>query len=497
MPLYRFADVASQGIIRDQYPHELPDGAWSDGANVRFVDGSAKKVSGYGDHATPSVAPYGVFYAPSVSVKYMVYVGLTKAYSWNGSGHSDISRTLSAYTSTVDDKVTACNLSGILIWSNGVDNPQSWVPGTVNICTNLANWTQGNSCQAIRAFKQHLIALNYSVGASPHPYLVKWSHPAADGALPTSWDATDTTKDAGEKDLGEAHGQILDGAPLGDVFLIWKANATFAMRHVGPPFIFGFQKVSEQSGILATNCWAETPLGIVAVSSNDVVLHVGDQQPHSVIDARNRKWLFANIHTTYVNRTFVVHNAVQSEVLICFPDLNSTGWCNKALVWSYTSNAWGTRDLPAVSAAGAVHFDDATLADVVPTVVLGSATNTGLYTLDALETDNGTSQTSRLERTGITFGSPDRVKLVRAVRPRIDGTAGRTVSVYVSGTMDFDAAASWNGPYTFTIGTSLKVDCLVSGRYFGFKFEAASTSGAPNPWRIKSFDVDVADVSNY
>jgi hypothetical protein len=47
MPLVPFENVGSVGIIQDTPPYNLPQGAWSDGNNVRFLDNGVKKVAGY------------------------------------------------------------------------------------------------------------------------------------------------------------------------------------------------------------------------------------------------------------------------------------------------------------------------------------------------------------------------------------------------------------------------------------------------------------------
>lgn len=515
MPLVRFADVGSAGMVLDQFPHELPQAAWSDVRNGRFLDGYARKAPGYlSALGTPSVAPYGLFYAPSTSTRFFAYFGLTKAYCTDGSTQTNITRQSggsdSNYTGAADDKWVGGNLSGILVVTNGVDAPQSWVPSASNDCANLANWPASTTCKSIRAFKQHLVALDVTKSSTRYPYLVKWSHPADPGAVPASWDETNATYDAGEQDLGDSYGEVIDGGALDDVFIIWKANATYAMRYVGPPYIFAFQRVTDQSGIIARNAWCETPRGLVVMTLGDVVLQVGDKPPQTIINGRNREWLFSNIHQGYYQRSFVAHNEDKFEVMVCFPSLSSSGWCDKALVWNYASDVWSQRDLPTAAAAAVGYVastsptidsvttmidSDTTLIDAgasnltTQTVVIASANDTKLYAFDAGETADGTAQTTRFERTGLSLDAPERVKLVRSIRPRIDGVSGGTVNVYVGGSMDADAAntPTWSGPYSFTVGTSMKIDCLVSGRYLAVRFESADDSS----WRLRSFDMDV------
>ena len=519
MALVRVPDVGSAGLIADLFAQEAPLGAWSDVRNARFADGYAAKGYGYGSAlGTPSVAPYGLFYAPSNTTRFFAYTSLTKAYCTDGATHTNITRQTAGtdvnYTGTADDKWTGVNLSGILVFNNGVDAPQYWVPNASNKAAALTNWPASTTCKAIRGFKNHLIALDVTKSSTRYPYMVKWSHPADPGAVPVSWDETNPAYDAGELDLGDSYGEVVDGGALNDVFIVWKQNATYALRYVSAPYIFTAQRITDQSGILARNCWAETPQGLVVVSLGDVVLQAGDKAPQSIIDGRNRRWLFDNLSQTYFARTFVVHNEDRQEVLIVFPSQASTGWCDKALVWNYVGNTWTQRDIPAASAgvAGYVastspmidtvstNIDDGSgiidageSALTAPRIVVASATNTKLYALDSLETADGTAMTTTLERVGLAFDAPERVKLVRSVRPRIDGVVGQAVNVYVGGAMYADEAPSWAGPYSYTIGSTQKVDCLVTGRYIGVRFEAAISS----QWRIKSYDIDVQPQGLY
>lgn len=514
MPLARIADCGTGGVLRDQFAPELAPGAWSDVLNARFDDGYAKKAAGYAANGgTPTAPPYGIFYGPSATTRYFAYFGLDNAYSLTGTTHTDITRASGVYTMAATDKWVGSMLTGILVVTNGVDAPQSWVPGGATLCADLANWPASTTCKSIRAFKNHLIALDVTKSGTRYPYLIKWSHPADPGSLPSSYDQTDSTKDAGEIDLADTTEAVIDGAALNDVFVVFKAGSTYAMRYVGAPFIFSVQKISEQSGILARNCAVETPMGLVVLTSTDVVLLTGDTAPRSIIDGRNRRWLNDNINVDAYAASFVFHNKKTAEVFVCIPVGASLP--DMALVWNYSTDTWSVRELPQVSSA-ALGFVSATSSPTIdsvatvidsdtslidagaasiaqPAIMLASPTDTKNYLLDGAEDANGTAQTTRLERKGMHLDAPEVVKLIRGVRPRIDGDTGATVSVYVGASMDVDAEPTWAGPYTFTIGSTLKVDTLVSGRWAAVRFE----SSAANKWSLRSFDIDYVLTGQY
>ena len=105
---------------------------------------------------------------------------------------------------------------------------------------------------------------------------------------------------------------------------------------------------------------------------------------------------------------------------------------------------------------------------------------------DTGTTDFGSIITATLERSGMSMGEPDRVKLLRAIYPVIDGVNGSTVSIQVGASMFPDSTPAWQTAQTFTIGTDVKIDSFTTGRYLSIRFSNADYS----PWRIRSFRVD-------
>ena len=81
--------------------------------------------------------------------------------------------------------------------------------------------------------------------------------------------------DAGEQDLAETPALLVDCLPLGDVNIIYKERSMYAMTYVGAPYIFRFQRLPGESGMLARGCAVNTPLGHVVLTAGDVVLNNG------------------------------------------------------------------------------------------------------------------------------------------------------------------------------------------------------------------------------
>jgi hypothetical protein len=106
-------------------------------------------------------------------------------------------------------------------------------------------------CRSMRAFRTFLVALYVQKAGVNYPRLVKWSTEASTQTTPTSWNETDSTVDAGEYELADTKGDILDGLQLRDAFMIYKEDATYSMQFVGVPFIFSFRQLSPTIGAIS------------------------------------------------------------------------------------------------------------------------------------------------------------------------------------------------------------------------------------------------------
>ena len=94
MPLVPFDNVGSVGIIKDIPPYNLPQGAWSDGNNVRFLDNGVKKIAGYKEvMATCPFAPYYIHpYLTTAGLYYWITYGATDIAVYTGTTWIDVTR---------------------------------------------------------------------------------------------------------------------------------------------------------------------------------------------------------------------------------------------------------------------------------------------------------------------------------------------------------------------------------------------------------------------
>ena len=510
MPNVVIPAAGQYGLIADQPPQEVPVNAWTAVSNVRFKDGAAEKFLGHTQvFTTPAVTPYFLLPFATSTTRYWLHAGLAAVYSDDGTTRTNI--TGAALTATSANRFTGGTLNGVAVLNNQADVPQAWT-GTGTLSA-LTGWTGTWRCKAIRPFKNFLVSLHITKGATVYPHMVKWSDAADPGSVPASWDETDPSKLAGEVDLAETSDWMVDCLPLGDANIIYKQRSMYAMRFVGGTQVFEFRRLPGNYGMLTQGCAVDTPKGHVVLSAGDVILHNGGE-PQSIVSGRLRSWLFdTQIDPTNVSKCFVSANPARSEVWICYPNVGQST-CTSALVWNWDTDTWAVRSLPNVThaSAGLLGYtsSDAWSADssawssdstawnqddlASPAAkMLIASTAPGIYLVDAGNTFAGSAISSTLERSGMAFDDPERVKAIRALVPRIDAPMGTQIQITFGASMTAEQSPTWGDPVTYTVGTSFKADSFAAGRFLAVRF---SDSGGQR-WRIKSFTVDVVPMGMY
>jgi hypothetical protein len=82
----------------------------------------------------------------------------------------------------------------------------------------------------------------------------------------------------------------------------------------------------------------------------------------SLGNQRVKNYFYDNLSPTYFDRVFMVNNTQKYQIEIYYPDLTSTGWCNKMLSYRYDVQLWNApKDI-----------EDACMGTEAPKVVSGS-----------------------------------------------------------------------------------------------------------------------------
>lgn len=515
MTLVVVKQAGAIGVNKDLSAPELPIGAWTDSLNIAFRDGYAYQSFGYSEiYASPSIIPYHVCPVNVGGVRKWLYAGAAKLYTVDANGgtvtHTNITRQTASvdvdYTATINGW-TSCVLSGVPILNNGTDAPQQWL--LTGKATALSNWPASTTCKSLRVYKNSLIAINVTESGTNYPYMIRWSNAADPGAVPSSWDYTSATVDAGRVDVSDsAGGELVDGLALRDSFMLYGKQAVFRVDYTGGAFVYKISKVLGASGAMNKNCIVEIPGGFhLVLGSDDIYLHDGTS-PASILDKQTRRFFFQQLDVDYIGRCFVFKNPWLNSVYICYPEAGSST-CNKALVYNYSDKTSSFQELPSLLHAmnGAmdsslsqqidadslpIDSDNSMInaTDFTPDIsrVMLAPNDTKLYQLDSSVTFNGTNITSYMERRGLHFDAPDKIKTIRAIRPHITGNIGYTVQVQVGWANDPYSDPTYGTAVDYTIGTTISCDLFGSGRYMAIKF----TGGTAYAWRLDSFVIDVS-----
>jgi hypothetical protein len=426
------------------------------------------------------------------------------------------------YSATANRKWSGGNFNGLGILNNSYDVPQVWIPSSYGAkVTDLPNWDANLRCQVMRPFKNFLVALNLTKSGTPYPTAIRWSHPADPASVPISWDITDETKDAGEWYFNRTAGHVVELVPLRNEGLIYKTDSIHAMQYIGGVFVFKFREVSGTTGIPSKNCAIEFKPGQHFAWTGDDIIVTDGQTITSILTNKNRKMLQFISNSTY-EASFCLVNELQSEVWFCYAEDANPTKANMALIWNWQTGAWGMKDLSLLNyaATGIIDptpdvgvtwnadseqwdLDSSAWGDLILTrsraKIMGCKTGKMLQ-LEVGADLEGVAYTTQLERKslGVPFKQdkpPDisSWKFCREIWPRFTGATGAVISISIGSQTVLGGPVTWQDPQNFTIGTTTKLNCTISGRLFALKFESTDTL----LWTLNGYDLEVDYSGGY
>lgn len=502
MPNVPFYGAGAIGVNKDLPTEEMDPREWSDVRGVRFQDNKAIRAFGDSDvFGAPLGTPYWIMPVQAGAIAVWVYADLTKLYATDGAAHADVSRTVGgAYT--MDDKNLwhGGTLSQIPIITNGTDKPQMWInPSLATDFADLTNWPAADRCELIKPFKQFMVSMVVQRGGVSYKHLVKWSHPAVPGAVPSSWDETDPTKLAGEVEiLDELPGGIRDGLGLRNTFVIYKDNSTWAMQFVGGNSVFNFYPIFLQSGILSRHCVSTLNNGAMhfVATGDDFIIHDG-QNASPVFTKRMKTWILNTIPATLADYCFTVVKNSKNEVWFCFPESGGK-YPTLAAVYNWQDKTTSIRALPAQTSfadigpiaassdpwdadAGTWDSDTTTWDLSLFSPHFFQIVSSNPIAVKLTQLDDGINYASGyLERTGLALIGQDRVsgelkadnemmKIVHRLWPKATGAA---FNITLGGQEFINAPIVWGAPQLFTPGVQKYLDFIpVNARFIAVRFD--------------------------
>lgn len=506
----------AKGVAADLPPWVVGPDYFTAGQNLRFGP-FAERAPGYAAvYATPQTQIRRAINAQIGGVNYWVYHGKANSYAVAGAVHTNVTRAAALTSHNESNRWTDALFNGLPLANNALDEPMYWDGNTANDFVNLPGWVAGDVAYSLRAWGNFILAIGLTTAGGAFPSLVKWSSAAAAGSMPSSWTPAATNEAGNSNRAADSEGGLIDGAPLGYGFVLYKERNAYLMSYLQrSTFVFDVQPLPVNRGVLSRNCIARYKGRHFLVTGDGDIGLTDGLTFESVADKRVRALLFNQLDQTNYRATFVVPYPRRDQIWVCFPSSGAT-FCNRALIWDAINNTWSPEQLLPDVSCGALGFvsdtapdetwdadtatwdSDSSVWDSVAyssarqSLVLGkpndvTPTQSLFLEQDRGLTANGAAFDSLVGKYGMDFGEPGRVKLARRVYLDVDASAGTQLLIRLGAQQEARGSVQWSPEQTYTIGGGRDyVDLFARGRFISL--EARSTASAA--WRLPSFGIE-------
>lgn len=177
---------------------------------------------------------------------------------------------------------------------------------------------------------------NTSSIVTPFPTTVRWSQAFGLNSGPTTWAPT-ALNVANELEV-PVRGPVLDGFPMGGNFYVcsyWDTVVFSPINYQGTNYpVLGVRLLTQGRGLLNENCWSNADTQVFGLDARDIWSFDGSNFK-SIGNQRVKNYFYENLNPLYKARVYTLNNTSKNQFEIYYPDLDSTGWCNKMLAYRY------------------------------------------------------------------------------------------------------------------------------------------------------------------
>jgi len=391
--------------------------------------------------------------------------------SWGGStvGFSSQLR-LWSLDNFGEDLIACPRLGEICYWdkSNGTSTrsvPISSLSG--------ASGTPAEALQVIVSEKdRHVIALGCTpYGGSSIDYMqVRWS----DQANAADWTPT-TTNSAGDTRLSSGS-KIICGIKTRQETLIWTDTSIYSMRFVGPPFIFGFDMVTQGVSIASPNAAINANNAIYFMDKDNFYIYRGGIQS---LPCTVRAYVFEDINDRQEFKVFAARNAQFNEIM-WFYCSSSSDEIDRYVIYNYLENNWSIGQISRTA------WDDAGTSSVTPL----AASSGYIYNHEVGYDDDGSAMSAYVESADFDIDDGNNFAFVRRIIPDIlfTGSAGSPTVTYTLKTRS-SGSGTLVSSSTASVGSTTQMSNVrARGRQMRVRVE---NSDAANGWRLGDVRLDV------
>ena len=394
-------------------------------------------------------------------------------------------------------------------------NPSATTPLTTRAALDTTNFVTGNNPTASRLTlisptTRHLIhfGTETTIGTTTtqDDMFIRFSESEDINSYTPS-----VTNTAGTQRLQDGT-KIIGALKAKENILIWTDNALYTMKFVGSPFIFGFEQVGTNCGLIGKNAAIEVDGVAYWMSSKGFFLFDGTVKtlPCSVEDE-----VFNNLDTTKGQQVVAGLNNLFSEVTWWYTESPSPSaggdFNNKAVTYNYAESTqvpggiWYTNSEPRTSwidanlypKPHATKFDD-TGTGTFPVILGEDGSGKTIYFEHETGTDqvneDGSVTTIASDILSYDFdlqtetGAGEKFVSVSRFIPDFKNLNGdATVTLSVKRYPSEDSISSTHSPFTITSSTD-KIDTRARGRYVSVKI---ANTDINQEWRYGTLTLDV------
>lgn len=201
-----------------------------------------------------------------------------------------------------------------------------WQLNTSNPAAVISN--APTDCRGLMVTEERFL---FAFAADGNPRKIAWS----DREDNTTW--TDApTNEAGSIEL-QTSGKIMLGARTKGQSLILTDQDAHAFTYIGPPFVYGRERVGTGCGAISQMCAASVDPGVIWMGDRSFFIYSGGtvaELPCEVSD-----YVFTGINRAQRSKIWAVRNAQWGEIWWFYPSSTATE-CDRYVAFNYNDRTW-------------------------------------------------------------------------------------------------------------------------------------------------------------
>ena len=264
---------------------------------------------------------------------------------------------------------------------------------------------------------RHLICLGTNrfeatatVSGAFDPMLVRWS----DQDDRNEWNPTAAT-DAGEVVLTDGT-RIVGAVRARNAINIWTDNALWLMQFVGGNFVFKFQQVGTNCGLIGQHAAIDYNGTTYWMGYDNFYVHAGAVQ---ILDCTVRRFIFDDLNTSYYDKVYCGINSEFREIIWLYVSNGNTE-CNKYVIYNPEEKNWVYGDMIFTT-----FTDRSVFGNTITTGVTVAGNNIYNNEPPSVFTGSGETLTSFVESGDFDINDGNQVMFMNKIVPDYDLSGGQ------------------------------------------------------------------------